>query len=400
MTARIGGADAATQLWNSFAPPITLIGHPYAPTGRGEHIRAIWRALRTVGVHASIYDLTGSQITDPAFGRLKPHILEHVPDGVRLFHINGYEVGKTLLTLELRQPGVRKHGFNIVFPAWELPNYPYGAKLEWFDEVWTASAFVEQSIRAAVSIPVIRIPNACEPHLLTKHGRDHFGLPKHSFLILFLFDMCSLHSRKNPLAAIEAFKGVLSLRPSAEVHLAIKVSHPEHDLHFIKKFRAAVRALGERVTLMEGTWSLDEARSLIQCSDCFLSLHRSEGFGRGPAEAMFFGKPVVATGWSGNMEYMNDKVAFPVAYNLVPVRPGEFRYWQNQVWADPDISEAVAALVRILDDRALANRVGRRARAHMRRNFSDVALGSRYRARLAEIAREAATTVAGDTLKV
>ena len=127
-------------------------------------------------------------------------------------------------------------------------------------------------------------------------------------------------SRKNPWAAIDAFGRLTKARPSAPVHLVIKINNSSLDVSVLERVRRDTADLGDRVTVIDATMKDNEVKNLIRCCDCLLSLHRSEGFGRGPAEAMFFGRPVVATGWSGNMEYMNADVSFPVGYRLIPVK--------------------------------------------------------------------------------
>ena len=369
-------------------PPVTLIGHPNITMGRGEHIRAVWRAFRAAGITTRIYNLHGqSAPEEPAFQELVPHTITEIPDGIRIFHLNGDELAGAIENLERRQSGVFRAGHNIAFPAWELPRYPeeWACQLERFNEVWAASAFVESSLRAAVSVPVIHLTNACEPHLVAPLPRKHFGLDESRFLILFFFDLFSYTSRKNPLAAIETFRCIVAARPSADIQLVLKLNNTAHDPSVLSKLHEAIIGLGDRVTLLDATLTDNEVKSLIRYCDCFLSLHRSEGFGRGPAEAMFFGKPVVATGWSGNMEYMNAEVSFPVGFDLIPVNEGEYPAWQNQHWAEPKISDAVGALLRIIDEPALARTVGERARIHMQTNFSDQVLGFRYRERVREI---------------
>jgi glycosyltransferase involved in cell wall biosynthesis len=375
-------------LANLTGPPLTLIGHPRIPIGRGEHIRTIWRAFRAVGVTAHIYDLyRKSAPADPAFDEFAADIVAKLPAGIRIFHLNGVEIPGAIAELEERQPGVFHSGYNIAFPAWELPRYPlkWARQLERFHEVWAASSFIDRSLRAAISVPVIHLPDACEPHLTQPLPRQHFGLDDSCFLILFFFDLSSYSTRKNPEAAIEAFRRVVAARPSSQVQLVLKINNSARHPGALPKLLDAIGELGDRVKLLDVTMTDNEIKSLVRCCDCFLSLHRSEGFGRGPAEAMFFGKPVVATGWSGNMEYMNPEVSFPVAFDLIPVKEGEYLAWQRQHWAEPRISDAVTALLRLIDQPDTARTVGERARIHMQSNFSDRALGFRYRARIREI---------------
>jgi glycosyltransferase involved in cell wall biosynthesis len=366
---------------------VTLIGFPFGSTGRSEHVRAAWRALDAAGVRPALYDCGGHSDDEGIEVEFRPHVADRLPGGIRIYSLNGDEVPGVLDALESGQPGVFGSGYNIVFPAWELPRYPdvWARDLDRFDEVWTASPFADRSIRSAVTVPVFHLPNACEPHVRAPLGRAHFGIPEDRFVMLFFFDLWSYVTRKNPWAAIEAFRRVVAARPGAAVQLVVKLNHAAHDPGVVQRIAREIADLGHRVTVLDATLTDNEVKNLVRCCDCFLSLHRSEGFGRGPAEAMFFGKPAVATGWSGNMEYMKSGVSFPVDYRLVAVDAGDYPHGANQVWAEPDVGHAAQILVRLVDDPSYARAVGERAGTHMRTHYSDVALGRRYRARLEAI---------------
>jgi glycosyltransferase involved in cell wall biosynthesis len=384
-TLRTGGL----RLISSGLPPITLIGNPFEAIGRSEHIRTIWRALNAVSVQASVYDLH-RHVPKPEFlAEISHRQVDEIAGGIRIFHLNGEEIASALAAIEERQPGFFPRGYNIVAPAWELPRYPaeWARELDRFDEVWAPTAFVEASIAAAVSVPVFRLRNACEPHITAHLQRSHFGIPTDRFAVLYFFDLRSYTTRKNPWATIDAFGRLIAARPTKRAHLVLKLNYSYIDPAVVTEIGNRIADLRDSVTLIDATLTNNETKNLIRCCDGFLSLHRSEGFGRGPAEAMFFGKPVVATGWSGNMEYMNDKVAFPVGYTLQPVNEGEYPHYENQVWADPDVAQAAKILIRIVDNPELGRTVGRRARDHMRRHFSDAVLGATYRRRLQAIAK-------------
>jgi|ERR1041385_949430 glycosyltransferase involved in cell wall biosynthesis len=377
--------QAATGL-----PDVTLIGFPLRWTGRAEHVRAVWRALDAAGVTASLYNAGGYDPNDPRTDtEFLSRVTEHIPPGIRIYSLNGDEVAGVIEAIEAHEPGSFEAGYNIVFPAWELPRYPqeWARQLDRFDEVWTASPFADASIRPAVTIPVFQLPNACEPHISESYGRSHFGIPDGRFVVLFFFDVSSYGTRKNPLAVVEAFRRFLAVRPFASVQLVIKLNNAPRDRGIVDAIRSQTATLGDRVTIIDATMTTNEVRNLVRRCDCFVSLHRSEGFGRGPAEAMFFGKPAVATGWSGNMEYMNADVSCPVDYSLVPVKSGEYPHGDGQIWADADVGHAAQILVRLIDDPAYARALGERARAHMQSSYSDAAIGRRYRARLEAIAR-------------
>jgi glycosyltransferase involved in cell wall biosynthesis len=380
--------DGGRRLLSSELPPITLLGNPYEAIGRSEHIRTIWRALNVAGVPASIYDVYDRAPDAEAFAEMGHRQVDKITGGIRIFHLNGEEIEPVLPTIERRHEGFFSQGYNIVAPAWELPRYPaqWARELDRFDEVWAPTAFVAEAIRPAVSIPVVRMRNACEPHISKALDRSSFGIPDDAFAILFLFDLRSFSTRKNPFAAIEAFRQLAAARPAAKAHLILKLNYSYIDPRTPIKIKEQIAALQDSITVIDATITNNGAKNLIRCCDCFLSLHRSEGFGRGPAEAMFFAKPVVATGWSGNMEYMNDEVSFPVDYSLQPVIEGEYPHYQDQVWADPDVTQATEFLIRIVDDPEHARAIGQKARAHMQRHFSDAILGASYRRRLETIA--------------
>jgi glycosyltransferase involved in cell wall biosynthesis len=386
---------------SGFLPEVTLIGYPLRSTGRAEHVRAVGRALDAAGIGSRVYNAGGY---DPADDRTDVEFLSRLTDrlapGIRIYSLNGNEVHGVLETLETRQAGGFQSGYNIVFPAWELPRYPqaWARELDRFDEVWTASPFADQSIRAATRAPVFQLPNACEPHISAILERSDFGISSGHFVVLFFFDVSSYTARKNPWAVIEAFRRLKAARPSAPVRLVIKLNNSSYQPGLVEKIRAETVDLDDRVSIIDATLTSNEVKNLVRCCDCFLSLHRSEGFGRGPAEAMFFGKPVIATGWSGNMEYMNSEISFPVGYRFIPVNDGEYLEGQNQFWADPDIDHAARILVRLVDDPAFARATGERAHNHMRTNYSDIAIGKRYRARLETIVSANRAFAAFDTV--
>jgi glycosyltransferase involved in cell wall biosynthesis len=367
-----------------YRPTVTLVGHPFGPNGRNEHLRAIFRAFRSVGVTPTIFDWSDRAPVDDPGGEITSCLVHDLPGRFRIFHTNGAEVPQMMEVLERIEGKGFAEGHNIIFPAWELPRYPdaWARELDRFDEVWAASRFCYDSFRAAVKAPVHHVVNACEPHMHSRLERSHFNIPGHRFVVLFFFDALSWTARKNPLAVIEAFHGLLAQRPRADVHLVVKMHNTSHAPDVLASIRTLSEPFAERITIIEATLTSNEIANLIRCSDCFVSLHRSEGFGRGGAEAMFFGKPVIATGWSGNMQYMNPDVSFPVRFRLVPVQPGEYPEFQDQVWAEPDVGHATQLLMSLVDDPTLRRSIGERARTHMKRNYSDQLLGARYVRRL------------------
>jgi glycosyltransferase involved in cell wall biosynthesis len=170
------------------------------------------------------------------------------------------------------------------------------------------------------------------------------------------------------------------------VRLVIKASGFDESNAIHADLRETVRSLGERVTLVTETLTDNEIKNLVRCCDCFVSLHRSEGFGRGISEAMYLGKPVIATAYSGNLDFMAPDVSMHVGYRLVPVGAGEYPHHEGQVWAEPDLEQAVSHMLWVLDEPRQASEVGARARLHMLKEHSYRPVGLRYRQRIEAVA--------------
>jgi glycosyltransferase involved in cell wall biosynthesis len=369
------------------APPaVCLIGHPYAPIGMGEHVRLTFRAMRAAGMRPALSDVYAMNDREAGqFIEFSPH--ETATFGrINVWHINGNELAQALPHTRARQvPGA----CNVIYPAWELATYPaiWARQLDTFDEVWAPSRFIHDSIARAVTVPVVHMPLACEVLLESFLGRRYFGLRESAFSYLFFFDIRSFQSRKNPEAVIDAFTRVAERRPDADLLLVMKVNGAEQNPEGYRALLARAASLGARVLLLPQPMTDNEAKNLVRCCDAFVSLHRSEGFGRGMAEAMCLGKAVIATGYSGNMDFCDETTALLVPYRLVEVPDGAYPHGEGQVWAEPDVSAAAAAMERLLDERGLAERLGERAAVRMQADFGLRVAGVRFRERIGAIER-------------
>ena len=185
---------------------------------------------------------------------------------------------------------------------------------------------------------------------------------------------------------LEAFEKLVALRPEAPLHAVVKYKGGKDDNPGRRALEARLAALGARAQSITRQLSDNEIKNLVRCADAFVSLHRSEGFGRGPAEAMVMGRAAVATGYSGNLDYMTPETSRLVDYQLIPVAEGAYLFGEDQVWADADVDHAVSLLAGLVDDPAKTRALGERARRHMRTHFSNRATGLRYAARLEELA--------------
>ena len=139
-------------------------------------------------------------------------------------------------------------------------------------------------------------------------------------------------------------------------------------------------------TILSGTFSRPDVYALEAACDCFVSLHRSEGFGLAVAECMYLGKPVISTDWSATAEYLNHDNGYPVRYSLVTLAENSGPYTRGSTWADPDAAHAAEQMRRAMGDRAEAARLGAAARLTIEERFSPAVVGARYRRRLEAIA--------------
>jgi glycosyltransferase involved in cell wall biosynthesis len=364
-----------------------LVGHPYAVLGRAEDIRTAASALEAAGVPFALHNLHGD------YGRhwgglhkqfpLMHRIDQEASFRVNIFVLNANEM-ETAWYYQREQ--FSEDRYNIGYWAWELSQFPdaWVPALAGLDEVWAPSRFIQQSIVEKADCPVVWMPLAVELGEIAANDRRGFGLPEDRFLFLFFFDFRSFVGRKNPQAAIRAFGDAFS-RADDTVGLVIKTNGMEECPDAYHEFRKTLDRSDPRIVWIDRVMDDREIRGLVSQCDCFVSLHRSEGFGRGLAEAMYLGKPVIATGYSGNLDFMNEGNSFLVDYLLVPVGENEYPHGTGQVWAEPDIEMAAAYMKALVADPALARGVGASGAAYIRRFHSYNRIGARYRRRLEKL---------------
>jgi glycosyltransferase involved in cell wall biosynthesis len=276
----------------------------------------------------------------------------------------------------------------IGYCTWELETPPraWAGTARAFDEVWTLSHFSARALAPTSPVPVQvmwpAIPEAAEA--VPEVGTGRALLPAdEAFTVLFVFDLWSRMERKNPLGLVEAFERAFC--GDAGARLVIKAGGARQHPDELRRLREA--AAGRRVLLLEEDLSRDEVLALMRACDVYASLHRAEGFGLTIAEAMALGKPVVATHYSGNTDFMTPWNSFPVPYRLVELPADDHVYPRGSVWAEPDLDAAASALRDIRRDPERARVVAERGRADVRAKLSAEACGRRMLTRLRSLAR-------------
>jgi len=362
-------------------------------SGLGTAARGYLSALQGLGVPTRLVPL------DKLFGHQarSRHTLKNTQQDFPITIVHG--------NADLTEPLFDHYGdelararYRIGVWVWELP----AVRSEWFkaarlyDEIWVPSTFNQTAFKAITAVPVTVIPYAL-PELPALGAADRaatraaFDLPEDAFIFFYMFDTYSFIDRKNPNALLDAFEAEFAGRP--DVVLLLKISYFEN---LRTDYSPANHALLRRLENIEErmpniiviTEILPHADvcGLINATDCYVSPHRSEGFGLTVAEAMFYGKPVIATDFGGTTDFVRDGVGFPLSYKLIELEEDRGPYARGNVWADPSVEHLRALMVQLQGDAALCRSVGAAAAAQVRATTSPTAVGRLMRRRLKAIA--------------
>ncbi len=321
---------------------VLFVGYAEADLGLGQAFRSMMNALENSGATVSIYPFDKNVESR----RIGP-FLEKRYDRTGLYDIIVAYMAVDQLPhyFELLKLQKASPKYMILRTYWELPEAPteWRSLLHHVDELWVPNVFVGNAFRQIFDRTITVIPvciNVCRNQVF---AREHFGLDKSRFYFMYSFDYYSTTTRKNPTGVLQSFSYAF---PDLEesVGLIVKTTGPNALDPTVSRFLANASQVDQRVKIVEGYMSRDEILSLIDNSDCYISLHRSEGFGMGMAEAMALGKPVIGTGFSGNSDFLTTYTGFPISFTLRKLMPGEYPFSEGQYWAEPDITDAVSQL--------------------------------------------------------
>ena len=367
--------------WWRRGPKVSLGANILGPFcfsgGVGEAARTTANALESVGFQVSCRDIPGAPTQTPRTDYLGPEI-----HPITLIHA----LPDDLLPVLYRHVGwplddVKKR---IGIWYWELETLPpeWAGNERGLHEVWAPTDFIAEALRTQIPLPVVKMLPAVRSPALKPMSRRELGLPEEKFLFLFMFDMASTFERKNPLAVVEAFRKASP--PNAS--LVIKLSRGHFDPKSLARLTTEAAKAG--AVIVDEVWTREKTQSLIAQCDCYVSLHRSEGFGLPMAEAMLQGKPVISSRYSGNLDFMNDQNSLLVDCGRVRVGPDVRIYPEGSIWADPSVDEASDHMRRVVADPVSARKLGERARSECAALLSPEAYGQRMRKRLAEISSD------------
>lgn len=407
--------DHASQVFLERPFGVNLIGHAFDVFGIGEDIRMAAAALQAAGVPCCVLDHPAGNGAERSDRRLEALVHADSTGGPYAFNL-------ICLAAPIQARWHLQHGFaclreryTCVAWPWETEQWPqpWEPVFAVADEFWPSSRFTARSLQphSTPERPLHWMPMAAEieePQQLVEPAvrratRALHGLPQEAVIFAYGFDFNSTASRKNPMGALEAFQRAFPPdQPDAAhppVALMIKTFPP-------RRFQPAFHWLQERVAadprihLIVGSLERRELLRLYGACDVFLSLHRSEGFGRGLAEALQLGLEVIATDYGGNTDFCHGPLSHAVPYQLVPIPPGSYPCADSHQWAEPDLPKAAALLQEVARRRWQAHQTGGSAvpagacEAY-RDVFSLAAAGRRYRQRLEELWQQRQALAAG-----
>lgn len=361
---------------------VNLFGHALGRLGIGEDVRMAARSFDAAGIPHVIRNVEAvaagqEEVLEGLW------LSEDLPYDVNIFCMTGIS---TVTASNSEGPSLNQGRHNIGIWPWELPEWPLTWDQAWscVDEVWATSRFTYDAYARAARVPVFHMPMAVVADATVGADRSDFGLPERTFLFGFSFDGLSSYARKNPRAVVAAFRCAF---PPGErgVGLVLKGIRAKTGA---PAWQALLREIGDddRIYLINESLSRGQLLDLYRALDVFVSLHRSEGFGRNIAEAMLLGKPVIVSAHSGNMDFTHHDNSALIPTRLCEVGQGEYPFGTGQQWGDPDVEAAANAMRRMLEDRAWRVSLAERAQWYIKENYSPEAVAAAWAQRLNELA--------------
>ena len=379
--ARLSDPEVTAQAFKALAVPgVNVFGHFGYPSGLRTSTESLVEGYRRVGNQAALRDVwVQDDEIDPEHARYAdPELYD-----ISIIHVQPEPLFDKVFVRAGLAPR-RPRTYRIGYWYWELDTIPaaWDEHVRDVDEIWTATRFVADAFRSRFDVPVHTILPGLQLPALPALGRAHFGVPEGKFLFLFTFHMTSIMERKNPLGLIRAFQTAFGRDRS--VGLIIKTSFGASHPAMMAQLQDATAS--SSITIIDSVYTQAEVLGLMQCCDCYVSLHRSEGYGLTMAEAMLLGKPVIATAYSGNLDFMSPETSLLVDYKLVTLDRPFGPYEVGTRWAEPSVRHAAECMRRVVENRDWARGLGQSAQKDLTERMSLARSGQKMAARLAEVA--------------
>ncbi|MDI2090333.1 glycosyltransferase family 4 protein [Commensalibacter oyaizuii] len=344
-------------------PHVIIGGEVSRASGLGEGARVMFQALQKHHISSSLLDISPYSLSLRHYQRAYRVLSTHRYAPL-ILHINAPQIPFALLSLPRSLLKKRKI---IGYWAWELSVLPkdWEAGFRYVHEIWVPSLFVAEAVKPLATkyhkiVRIIPHPIADRINYPVEHiTRAQLGLPKDKLVILVSFSLSSSFARKNPIASILAFRKACGNDPN--ICLILKITYGDEYQEDLKLIKKAIQGY-DNIIINKNILSPQENQALIYHSDIVMSLHRSEGFGLVPAEAMLVGKAVIVTNWSATFEFIDQTCGMPVDYQLVPVKDSRQVYeLKGAYWAEPDSDMAAQAIKKLIQNPYYRLALGRAA---------------------------------------
>jgi glycosyltransferase involved in cell wall biosynthesis len=346
---------------------VNLIGYMQAESGVGEAARASLRGLEQSEIAFSVIDYRLGNIS-----RMEEKISyeydESATHSVNLIHVNA---DQSKIAKDHLGDAITSNCYNIGYWYWEMSEFPsaFDFAFEQVDEVWVSSEYNYAAISARTTKPVTLIPPNIALKSTSLMSREELGFNDDDFIFFHMSDVLSMHQRKNPLGVVKAFNQAFADFPEQKVKLIIKISNLDKQPQLEKEILSIIDS-EPRIELISGYMDRDTLNNFLKNIDSYVSLHRAEGFGLPIAEAMSLGKVVIATMWSGNVDFMNEDNSLPVSYELVKLKEQIGPYEKDQLWAEPNLTDASDKMFCLANDVDLQTKLGEKAKETILLNYS------------------------------
>lgn len=353
-------------------PGVDVVGFFNGEFGLAEAGRLLVRSLRSVN-----YPVSTILTTVPNHRNHNPFPTENVwQHDTAIVSVNAGELPGVYRTFG---PDPFRNRYVIGQWFWELEEFPQQCHIgyQYVNELWASTKFIQETISkyAPANVKVVHMPlPLLPPDVDESIKREVFNIDNDRFMFLFTFDFCSTTARKNPQGVIKAFKQAF-----IENEGPILVIKSVNGNHFPGKLESLMSYAEGRKDIIFFNEHFDHSKvgALRNLCDCYVSLHRSEGLGLTISEAMCLGKPVIATGYSGNMDFMTKNNSIPISWEYTSVGPNAEPYQADGQWAEPNINEASHAMRYLYSNQAMAKKLGNQAKKDMEEKFSLETCGHR-----------------------
>jgi len=380
---------AAAALTEPTPPPpatlpdgVNVIGWAEAPTGVGEACRGTLAALAEAHVPHAVWSLVEPETAESlCLNSTTARRPQGAPYEIDLLHVNA-DMMEVVSGALPHWVTAGRHRIGYWF--WELSHFPlcFAPAFEHLDELWAPTRFCFDAFTPLATVPVRWMPPGVPRRAAEPMARRDWGVPDGAFLFFCTFDARSVPERKNPKGLLAAFAQAAEASRTP-LHLLLKVNHGAEAPELLADLRA--RTAGLPVTLSTATVPRPEIDSLLAGCDALVSLHRSEGLGLPLIEAMQLDRPVIATGYGGCCDFLDDKTGWVVRHSLVPLREPHGPYPAGAVWAEPDVEHAAELMLRVAADRDGRSRKVEAARRRVDELYAPAAAGERIRRELDRI---------------